>query len=147
MKPTTMIVALPVADLDRSLRFYREGLGVDASDIDGGMFVIELPNLSLFLMNQEDYAGYAERTGTATGGAPAPGGCIFSAAIGSRAEVDEALAGAERAGGSIPGPAQELDGGYMGYLGDPDGHLWELVCNEHTVAAAELQANAEGARK
>ena len=87
MKPATMIVALPVADLDRTLYFYREGLGLDASDIDGGMFVIELPNLSLFLMNQQDYAGYADRAGASS--APVPGGCIFSAAIGSRAEVDE----------------------------------------------------------
>ncbi len=142
-----MIVALPVADLERSHRFYREGLGVDAADIDGGMFVVELPNLSLFLMNQQDYAGYAERAGVVTGGAPVPGGCIFSAAMGSRGEVDQALAGAERTGGSIPGPAQELDGGYLGYLRDPDGHLWELVCNDHTMAAAELRDNAEAARK
>ncbi len=141
-----MIVALPVADLERSHRFYREGLGVDASEIDGGMFVIELPNLSLFLMSQQDYAGYAERAGSATSGAPVPGGCIFSAAMGSRAEVDEAVAGAERTGGSIPGPARELDGGYLGYLSDPDGHVWELVCNEHTMAAAQLKANAEGAQ-
>ncbi len=138
-----MIVAVPVADLDRSLRFYREGLEVDASDIDGGMFVVELPNLSLFLMSRQEYAGYADRLGT--GNAPVPGGCIFSAAIGTRAEVDEALAGAVRAGGSIPGPAGEVDGGYMGYLTDPDGHAWELVCNEHTAAAARLKAAAEGA--
>ena len=136
MKPATMVVAVPVTDLERTLRFYREGLGLETSDIDGGMIAIELPNLSLFLMSQQEYAEYVERAATPGNGAPAPGAFIFSCAIGSRDEVDETLAGAERAGGSVPGPARELDGGYMGYLSDPDGHVWELVHNEQTAAAA-----------
>ncbi|GAB3764167.1 VOC family protein [Microlunatus parietis] len=136
MKPATVIVALPVTDLDRTLRFYREGLGVETSDIDGGMIVIELPNLSLFLMDVREYATYADRVGPAASATPAPGACMFSCAIGTRAEVDQTLAGAERAGGSIPGPAGESDGGYMGYVSDPDGHVWELVCNDQTAAAA-----------
>ncbi|MFC7621254.1 VOC family protein [Microlunatus sp. GCM10028923] len=136
MKPATIIVALPVTDLDRTLRFYREGLGVETSDIDGGMIVIELPNLSLFLMDVREYAAYTDRIGPHVVAAPTPGACMFSCAIGTRGEVDETLAGAERAGGSIPGPAREADGGYMGYVSDPDGHVWELVCNETTAAAA-----------
>lgn len=137
-----MIVAVPVTDLDRTLRFYREGLGVETSDIDGGMIVIELPNLSLFLMSVEEYASYTDWVGPPAAANPAPGACIFSCAIGSRAEVDETLAGAVRAGGTIPGPAREQDGGYLGYLSDPDGHVWELVCNEHTAAAAGSAAGA-----
>jgi predicted lactoylglutathione lyase len=32
-------------------------------------------------------------------------------------------------GGSAPGKAamDEMSGGYIGYVSDPDGHLWELV--------------------
>lgn len=66
--------------------------------------------------------------------------CIISCAIGSKDEVDEILARAAAAGGSVPLAASEHDGGYMGYFSDPDGHLWELVANAQTAAAASSQS-------
>jgi hypothetical protein len=44
--------------------------------------------------------------------------------------VDEALAAAVAAGGSVAAPAQErFWGGYSGYFADPDGHAWEVAFN------------------
>lgn len=136
MKPSTVIVSLPITDLDRSLRFYRDGLGLATSDIDESIIVFELPNLSLFLVEQQEYARYTDRAGVAPHRPPAAGACIMSCAIGSREEVDATLARAAAAGGSTPGPAGDHDGSYMGYFSDPDGHVWELVCNARTEVAA-----------
>jgi predicted lactoylglutathione lyase len=136
MQPATIVVALPVTDLDRSLRFYRDGLGLSPAEIDESMIAFELPNLSLFLIPTSEYATYVDRSGIAAPTAPSGGACIISCAIGTKAEVDDALALAASAGGSAPQPAADHEGGYMGYFSDPDGHLWELVSNEQTAAAA-----------
>ncbi|WP_344682772.1 VOC family protein [Saccharopolyspora taberi] len=131
----TAIVSLPVADPERSLRFYRDGLGLPTPGIDEGIIVFELPNLSLFLIEYGEYEKYTSRAGVAPG-APVAGACVISCAIGSKEELDGILGQAAAAGGSVPRPAGEYDGSYMGYFSDPDGHLWELVVNARTEAAA-----------
>ena len=53
--------------------------------------------------------------------------------VGSPAEVDAALAEAERAGAALVKPAAETFwGGYSGYFSDPDGYLWEVAHNPFT---------------
>ena len=135
MQPATVVVSLPVTDLDRSLRFYRDGLDLPTAGIDEDIIAFELPNLSLFLIETGEYARYIDRAGLAAPSAPTPAACVISCAIGTRAEVDDILARAAAAGGSTAQPA-EHDGSYTGYFTDPDGHLWELVCNDQTAAAA-----------
>lgn len=136
MKPKTVVVSLPVTDLERTLRFYRDGLGLEIPGIDEGIIVIELPDPSLFLMDRQEFGTYAGYGGATDAGRPSPGACIFSCAIGSRDEVDRTIDQGVRAGGTAPGPAQERDGSYIGYISDPDGHLWELVWNARTESAA-----------
>ncbi|WP_328475644.1 VOC family protein [Actinoplanes sp. NBC_00393] len=135
MKPATVVVSLPITDLDRSLRFYRDGLGLETADVDEGIIAFELPNLSLFLIEQSEYAKYASRAGVPSG-SPAAGAIIISCAIGSKQEVDDTVARAASAGGTVAAPPAEADGSYSGYFSDPDGHVWELVHNERTEAAA-----------
>jgi uncharacterized protein len=137
VKPASVVVSVAVTNLERTLHFYREGLGLETPGIDAGIILIELPNLSLFLMDSQEYARYADYGGVPEASRPVPGACIFSCAIGSKEEVDETISQAVQAGGSASGPAQERDGSYIGYVSDPDGHLWELVWNARTEAAAE----------
>lgn len=131
-----MVVSVPVAIPERTLRFYRDGLGFETPGIDEGIILIELPNLSLILVESQQFAAYAGYGGITGAGTPRPGACIFSCAIGSKEEVDQAIEQAVRAGGSASGPAQDRDGSHIGYVSDPDGHLWELVWNARTEAAA-----------
>jgi predicted lactoylglutathione lyase len=50
--------------------------------------------------------------------------------VASKAEVDEAMAQAQRAGAATVKPAVDTFwGGYAGYFQDPDGHLWEVAWN------------------
>lgn len=135
MQPATVIVSLPVSDLDRSLRFYQDGLGLPTPDVDAVGIVFEMPNLSLFLIEYGEYEKYTSRAGITLRNVPTKGACIISCAIGSKDELDDTLARAVAAGGSAPLPAGEHDGSYTGYFSDPDGHLWELVFNARTEEA------------
>lgn len=135
LQPVTVVLALPVADLERSLRFYRDGLGLATPGIDEDILAFELPNLSLFLIERSQYSTYLDRAGVAGLTAPAAGACVISCAIGTPDEVEDVLARAAAAGGASQ-KATEHDGSCAGYFSDPDGHLWELV-NNHTTQAAQ----------
>jgi uncharacterized glyoxalase superfamily protein PhnB len=50
----------------------------------------------------------------------------------SHDEVAAVLTQAERAGGRIVKPAQDVFwGGFHGYFADPDDHLWEVAWNPY----------------
>jgi predicted lactoylglutathione lyase len=136
MKPVTVVVSLPVMDLARSLRFYQDGLGLQTSDIDESIIAFELPNLSLFLVERGEYEKYTDRAGVTSRVTPVSGACILSCAMGSRKELDDVLERAEAAGGSTSRTSDDSESSYTGYVLDPDGHVWELVFNARTEAAA-----------
>lgn len=133
MKPRVSVITLGVDDLERALRFYRDGLGLPTEGIIGREFehgaaaFFELQaGLKLALWPRHSLAHD-------TGIAPtAP--CATEISLGhnlrSKAAVDAAMTQAQQAGALIVKPAQETFwGGYAGYFQDPDGHLWELVWN------------------
>lgn len=133
MKPRISLITLAVADLERSLVFYRDGLGLPTAGIVGREFehgavaFFDLAGgLKLALWAQDDLAHDTglERQPIST--------TAFALAhnVEHRDEVDETMAAAERAGGDIVKAAQDtFYGGYAGYFKDPDGHLWEIAWN------------------
>jgi len=141
MRPHVDVLTLGVADLDRSLRFYRDGLGFETAGVIGTeyrdtasgaagaavMFQLER-GVTLALYPREDLA----RDAGVAPGAPLPSSPTFSIGhlVGSRAEVDEILARALAAGATASGPARERPWGiYSAYFHDPDGHAWEVIWN------------------
>ena len=54
----------------------------------------------------------------------------------SRAEVDDLVARARAAGGSVPRDAQDHGFMYAHAFEDPDGHIWELVYMAENAEAA-----------
>ena len=133
MKPRISLVTLGVADLDASLRFYRDGLGLATQGIlgtefeDGAVAFFDLQSgLKLALYPRKSLAkdaGLPPRT---------PGAWAFSLGhnVSSEAEVDQVMEQARQAGAVIVKPARETFwGGYAGYFQDPDGHLWEVAWN------------------
>ncbi|MGQ0704111.1 MAG: VOC family protein [Gemmatimonadales bacterium] len=133
MKPRITLVTLGVDDLDRALRFYRDGLGLATPGIVGTEFehgavvFFELQGgLKLALWQRDNLAW---DTGLPVG---PPSSTEFALAhnVGSREEVEAVLNQASRAGGVIVRPAHDTFwGGYAGYFQDPDGHLWEVAWN------------------
>lgn len=133
MKPRITLLTLGVGDLERALRFYRDGLGFATEGIVGQEFehgavvFIDLqPGLRLALWKRADIA---HDTGLAEG-APNPTEMTIGHNVASKEEVDAVMALAEKAGATITVPAHDAFwGGYSGYFQDPDGHLWEVVWN------------------
>jgi len=133
MKPRLSVVTLGVRDLDRALRFYRDGLGLATEGIVGTEFeggaVVFIPlqhGLVLALYPMDELAGDAN-VAVADDGPPR-----FSLGhnVGSKDEVDAVMAQASAAGATITRAAYDrVWGGYTGYFRDPDGHLWEVVWN------------------
>ena len=133
MKPRVTVITLGVDDLERSLAFYRDGLGWATQGIFGTEFehgavvFFDLqPGLKLALWPR---ASMAHDTGMAR--APrGPTELTLGHNVASRREVDSVMAQAQRAGAPIVKPAQATFwGGYAGYFQDPDDHLWEVVWN------------------
>ncbi len=125
------LITLGVSDLRRTAQFY-ERLGfvrrMKASGDDVAFFDAGGVALSLF-ENDKLAADAALKPGPAL---PAFRGMSLAWNCETQAEVDEVLAMAVEAGGTLLKPAQKAFwGGYHGYFTDPAGHLWEVAHNPH----------------
>lgn len=133
MKPRVTVITIAVDDLDRALRFYRDGLHLQTEGIIGEQF--ENGAVAFFdLQSGLKLAIWPRESLSKDSGLPLsrPSPTEFSLGhnVSSKAEVDTAMAEAEAAGAVIVKPAQDTFwGGYAGYFQDPDGHLWEVVWN------------------
>jgi uncharacterized protein len=131
VKAKISLITLGVSDFERSLAFYRDGLGFPThrynSDETMVMFRLEGTWLGLFPRDK-----LAEDAGLPEEGHGFPG---FSLAhnVASRDEVDGVFQAAIAAGASLVKPPQNAFwGGYSGYFADPDGFLWEVAYNPFT---------------
>ena len=137
MKARVTVITIGVDDLEKALRFYRDGLGLPADGIVGQEFehgavvFIDLQEgLRLALWPRRSIA---HDTGLPSG-TQNPTEFTLGHNVASRAEVDAVMEQARAAGATIVKPAQDTFwGGYAGYFQDPDGHLWEVVWNPQWV--------------
>ena len=133
MKPKVSIITLAVGNLEKSVRFYRDGLGwktrgIVGADYDYGAaaFFDLQPGLCLALWPRESLAHEAGIELQP----PAMTELMLSHCVEDKAQVDEVLQQAGQAGGQILKPPHDtLLGGYAGIFKDPDGHLWEVAWN------------------
>jgi uncharacterized glyoxalase superfamily protein PhnB len=131
MKPRITLLTLCVDDLERSVAFYKDGLGFATKGIIG----TEFENGAVAFFNLESglkLALWPRKNLAADTGLPlhAPSATELSIGhnVASDAEVDAVMLLAERAGAKIIKPAQKtFYGGYAGYFQDPDGHLWDVA--------------------
>lgn len=133
MKPRITVITIGVEDLERSLRFYRDGLGLATQGIVGKEFehgavvFFDLQaGLKLALWPRKSLSwdsGIPLNT-------PSPTELSIGHNVISKLEVDAVMTQAARAGAVIvKSPHDTFWGGYAGYFQDPDGHLWEVVWN------------------
>jgi uncharacterized protein len=137
MRAKISFITLAVDDLDRSVAFYRDGLGWQTEGIVGQEFHDEVTGadgtIAFFVLDGGQLLGLYARANLAKD-ASVPLDPVstteFSLGIpaGSRDEVDELLRQAEAAGGTLTAPAHMRPFGvYSGYFTDPDGHLFEIA--------------------
>jgi catechol 2,3-dioxygenase-like lactoylglutathione lyase family enzyme len=133
MKPRITVFTVGVDDLERSLKFYRDGLGLPTDGIMGqefehgavAFFKLQ-PGLMLAVWPRESIAHDAQ----VAKAPPSPTEFTIGHNVRSTEEVDEVMAQAAAAGAHIIKPAERTFwGGYAGYFQDPDGHLWEVLWN------------------
>ncbi|MFR9730386.1 VOC family protein [Saccharopolyspora sp. MS10] len=133
MEQRISLITLGVADLGRAKEFY-ESLGWRGQELERTVF-FQAGGSAFVLWGREELAADC---GLPAGRADAFGGVCLAHNVRSRAEVDELIAAAARAGATITKPAGEtFYGGYAGVFTDPDGHPWEIAHNPGFTLAAD----------
>jgi len=131
------VITLAVSDLERSLGFYRDGLGLESGEIVGSdypgddetpagaaaMFKLQ-GGLRLMLYPRTELA----KDANIPLGPAQSGEFSIGHAVASRDEVDAMLARVEAAGATLTDQPHDRPWGiYSGYFRDLDGHLWEVL--------------------
>jgi hypothetical protein len=133
MKPRITLITLCVDDLEKSVDFYRDGLGLKTEGIIGTEF--EHGAVAFFdLQAGLKLAIWPRKSLAHDSGLPLgkPSATEFTLGhnVSSKAEVDAVMEQARRAGAVIVKSAQDTFwGGYAGYFQDPDQHVWEIAWN------------------
>ena len=137
MKARITLISLGVDDLERAVRFYRDGLGLKTEGIVGAQYeygavaFFDLQaGLKLALWPRKSIA---HDTGIAPG-RPNATDLTIGHNVASKSEVDAVMDEARKAGAVVvKAAADTFWGGYAGYFQDPDGHLWEVAWNPQWV--------------
>ena len=134
------VITLAVRDLDRALAFYRDGLGLESRGVVATEFVgndtTAAGAIAMFELRGGLILAIYPRTELAKDanvslGPPKSGEFSIGHLVGSKSEVDDLLAQAEKAGAVLTDQAHDRPWGiYSGYFRDPDGHLWEIIWNQ-----------------
>ena len=133
MRPRIKVITLGVDDLERSLAFYRDGMGLPTQGIIGTEF--EHGAVVFFEMNDDLILALWPRASLVHDAKvplskPSASELTIGHIVKSKQEVDAVMAQAENAGARITDRAQDrFWGGYSGYFQDPDGHVWEIAWN------------------
>ena len=123
MEPRISLLTLAVHDLKRSVAFY-EAIGFTRLRADEGVAFFQLGPIVLSLYPRDSLAGDMQVSPHGEGLA----GITIAHNVRSNEEVDAEVARFVSAGGTIIRPAFTAPwGGYIGYVADPDGHVWEIA--------------------
>jgi uncharacterized protein len=126
MKPHVSVITLGVRDLAAARAFYCDGLGwpVEQEDYNWVCFSLGDGSPALALYPWDELADDANVPSDGDGFR----GVTLAYNVRSEKRVEEVLAEAERAGGTIVKPPERATwGGYSGYFSDPEGYLWEVA--------------------
>ena len=133
MKPRIRMITLGVNDLEKSLNFYRDGMGLPTQGIIGTEF--EDGAVVFFNMNDDLILALYPKPALAKDakvsvGPQNPVEFSIGQIVKSKEQVDEVIKQAEKAGATITDPPHDrFWGGYSGYFQDLDEHLWEIAWN------------------
>lgn len=145
MEARVDVITLAVADLNRSLQFYRAGLGLQSSGVIATEYLGDDVNpagdTAIFELRGGLILSLYPRTELAKDaniplGAPSPGEFSIGHAVESKAAVDAVLTQARTAGATLTDQPHDRPWGiYSGYFRDLDGHLWEVLWNPRLRAS------------
>jgi len=139
MEARVSLITLGVRDVARARAFYVDGLGWEpVNEVAGEVVFLQVGHgLLLSLWRRADLLDEAG-PGVHEGhhGAEPVVPVALAHNVRSPAEVDDVLASALAAGGSVVVHGQvRAWGGYSGYFADPDGFRWEVAHNPGLVVS------------
>ena len=139
MEARIHVITLAVGDLDRGLRFYRDGLGLATSGVTGteykGDEVTPAGDVVMFHLGDGLTLALYPRSELAKDanipfGPPKSGEFSIGHIVPRKADVDTLLTQAVAAGATLTEEPHDRPWKiYSGYFRDPDGHLWEIIWN------------------
>lgn len=117
-------ILLGVDDMERSKRFYVDGLGWKVkNDYKISVFFVPHGGSMVGFYGREGLADMVGASRDSSGFS----GVVFNYVVRSEARVDEVMEEAKRAGATILKPAATLQwGGYGGSFADLDGYVWNI---------------------
>ncbi len=137
MNPSIAVITLGANDLEKSLAFYRDGLGLETTGIIGTEFHGDETHASgavvMFQLQNEVILALYPRTELAKDaqeplGVMSPTEFSLGHIVQNKEQVDALMEQVAAAGASITDRPHERPWGiYSGYFRDPDGHLWEII--------------------
>lgn len=122
-------VCLGVRDMEKAIRFYRDGLGykTDCKENNPPVCFFDTPGTKFELYPLDLLAKDISESDPPQIG-NGFGGITLAYNVENREDVDQVLELVRKAGGTIIKEAQEVFwGGYHGYFADPDGYYWEVA--------------------
>lgn len=133
MKTQGVVLSLAITDAEASYEFYSSVMGTEQVGLEQNIVSLTLPGMMVFLVEVADFHKYSREAKRAPL-LPVPATDSFvSCAISTSQEIDQILRQAKSAGGKVfePHNIAHVSGRmqYIGTFADPDGHLWQLVCN------------------
>jgi uncharacterized protein len=123
LKVSTVMIG--VEDLERSKRFYAEGLGCRIAQDHPGFVNFDLGEGSSTLALYR-WEAAAKDAGVSSEGSGFRGVSLHFI-VSSSDEVEEVMRKAAEAGAGIVREATTTQWGSFGYFSDPDGHLWKVA--------------------
>ncbi|WP_303908308.1 VOC family protein [Thiohalomonas denitrificans] len=126
MKPRISMITLGVKNLEDSIRFYEQGLGLPRMGSP--------PEVAFFPLNGSWLALYGRESLAEDAGASPEGsgfnGVTIAHNVEYEADVDAVIKQALSAGARLVKPPGKVAwGGYSAYFADLDGYLWEIAHN------------------
>lgn len=143
--PKLIFVNLPVADLDRSIRFY-EAVGAVRdprfSDATAACMVLS-ETIHVMVLTHDKFRQFTPKP---IADAKATSAVLLCVSAESRAAVDAMTEAAAKAGGTADiAPVQDHGFMYGRSFEDPDGHVWEPMWMDLAAAEAAMGGDARAA--
>ncbi|HEY0666108.1 MAG TPA: VOC family protein [Gallionella sp.] len=137
-----IFVNLPVGDLDRSVAFFtRLGFTFNPQFTnEKATCMVVADDIFVMLLVRQFFQTFTSKTII---DARKDIEVLMALSCASRAEVDEMVRKALAAGGTVPGPPQDLGFMYSHDFEDPDGHVWEPFYMEPGAAPDEQPPRAD----
>ncbi|UXH78018.1 VOC family protein [Roseateles amylovorans] len=126
MRHQQIFVNLPIKDLERTRRFY-SALGYAFNpqfSNDQAVAMIISDDIYAMLLVEPFFQTFTPK---AIADAHQTTEVLTCLSCESRAQVDDLIAKAKAAGGTIPREPQDMGFMYSQAYADPDGHIWELM--------------------